>query len=90
MTHKDSENIKGPLLMPKLPVVGEREVLKALKKAGFIFSFQAGSHATFKHPITGKRLTVPLHRGKDFKKGTLRNIIRQADLSVDEFIRYMK
>lgn len=76
--------------MPKLPAVGEREVLKALKKAGFIFSFQAGSHATFKHPSTKRRVTVPLHRGKDFKKGTLRNIIRQAGLSIDGFVRYIK
>lgn len=56
--------------MPKLPVVGAKELLKALKKAGFHFSFQSGSHATYKYPVTERRVTVPLHRGKDFKKGT--------------------
>lgn len=76
--------------MPKLPVIGDREVLKALKKAGFNFSFQTGSHATFKHPITQQRVTVPLHRGKDFKKGTLRNIIRQTGLTVEEFSKLVR
>lgn len=73
--------------MPKLPIVGAREVVKVLEKTGFTFSFQSGSHATFRNPFSNRRVTVPLHRGKTLKKGTLRAIIRQAGLTVGEFIK---
>jgi predicted RNA binding protein YcfA (HicA-like mRNA interferase family) len=40
---------------------------------------------TLKHPDTGRHVTVPSHGGKDLRTGTLRGIIADAGLTVDEF-----
>jgi len=53
------------------------EIIKRLKKYGFKLAHTKGSHHKFKHPETGRTVTVP-HPKKDFAMGTLRNIYRQA------------
>jgi predicted RNA binding protein YcfA (HicA-like mRNA interferase family) len=71
--------------MPKLPVVSGVEVAKALAKIGYEVDHQTGSHLILRqkeHPH--RRITVPMHR--EIAKGTLRAIIRQAGLTVEEFI----
>ncbi len=70
--------------MSKLPQISGRECINALQRAGFVFHTQKGDHVTLKNAETEKRATVPLHR--TIKPGTLRSIIRQSGLSVDEFI----
>ena len=70
--------------MSKLPVVSGREVVKALESIGYDFDHQRGSHIILRHSQPPhRRITVPDHR--EVAKGTLRSIIRQAGLSVDEF-----
>jgi len=70
--------------MGKLKVLTAKQVLKKLKKAGFVEIHQRGSHLTLKNN-RGKFVTVPMHRG-DIPIGTLYNIVvKQAGLSVDEF-----
>ena len=70
--------------MTALPVVSGREVVKALEKIGFVFDRQRGSHMILRQENPPhRRLTVPDHQ--DVAKGTLRSIIRQAGLTVDEF-----
>ena len=69
----------------KLPVLKPKQVVSVLEKAGFRVRRQTGSHAimyksSIRHPIT-----VPQHP-EDLPKGTLRAIIRQAGLTVDEFL----
>ncbi len=62
------------------------DVAKKLRAAGFEFDRTAkGSHEIWRNPITGHRTTLPHHAG-DFPEGTLRAIIRQAGLAVDEFL----
>ncbi len=71
--------------MSKLPVVSGKETIKALQKIGYQFDHQKGSHIILRqdsYPF--RRLTIPNH--KEISKGTLRSIIKQAGLSVDEFI----
>lgn len=70
--------------MSKVPVVSGRKCIKTLEKAGFYFKRQEGSHVTLRRDDPFSQLVVPLH--KELDRGTLRAIIRQADLSVDEFI----
>ena len=70
--------------MSKLPQISGRECISALQRAEFVFHTQTGNHVTLKNEVTGKRATVPMHR--TIKPGTLRSIIRQLGLSVDEFI----
>jgi len=67
-----------------LPVVSGREVVKALEKIGYGFDRQRGSHMILRQQDPPhRRLTVPDH--KEVAKGTLRTIIRQAGLTVEEF-----
>lgn len=71
--------------MTKLPVVSGREVVRVLEKLGYQFDRQRGSHITLRQEQPPhRRMTVPDHA--EVAKGTLRAIIRQAGISVDEFI----
>ena len=73
--------------MNKLPRVSGRECVKALGKAGFYFKRQEGSHMILRRDDPFAQVVVPDH--KELDRGTLRAIIRQAGLSVDEFIHLM-
>ena len=68
-----------------LPVISGREAVKALCRVGFRVVRQRGSHVRLeKRTEEGLiKLTVPLHKG--LKKGTLRRIIEDAGLTVEEF-----
>ena len=75
--------------MTKLPpdVSGERAV-RAFGRIGFVVDHQTGSHVILVHaqdPM--KRLTVPQHRA--LKPGTLRQLIKQAGLTIEEFIDWL-
>ena len=70
--------------MSKLPSVSGRECLRALEKAAFRVVRQEGSHIVVRRDTPFAQVVVPDHRVLD--RGTLRAIIRQAGLSVDEFI----
>ncbi len=71
--------------MSKLPVVSGKEALKAFQKLGYELDHQTGSHMILRQPVPPfRRLTVPNH--KNLAKGTLRSLIREAGLSVEEFI----
>lgn len=68
--------------MPKLPVLKPRQVIVALEKAGFRQVRQKGSHVQFKR---GNLLvTVPNHPG-DLNPHVLKSILRQAQMSANEF-----
>jgi predicted RNA binding protein YcfA (HicA-like mRNA interferase family) len=68
-----------------LPVATSRKVIKALERAGFIEHHATGSHAIMRHRIDHSlRVTVPMHN-RDLKPGTLRQIVKQSGLSVEEF-----
>ena len=63
------------------------EVLTKLRRAGFVFDRQAkGSHEIWWNPETRARTTVPHHPG-DLPEGTLHAILRQAGLTMDDFLR---
>ena len=74
----------------QLPTITPKKLIRALEKAGFIFKRQTGSHRSYIHPDRAKKIvTVPFHK-KDLKKGTLKSILHQADLTVEEFIKLLK
>ncbi len=76
--------------MPSLPILKPRGTLNALFRAGFYIHHQTGSHARILHKTRPElRVTIPIH-SKDIPKGTLRRILRQADLSIDEFLELLK
>ncbi|MEE8346328.1 MAG: type II toxin-antitoxin system HicA family toxin [Dehalococcoidia bacterium] len=69
--------------MTKLPTLSGKEVATRLEKAGFVFVRQVGSHLILRRQEpTGLTVTVPDH--KELKKGTLKNILRQAGITVED------
>jgi predicted RNA binding protein YcfA (HicA-like mRNA interferase family) len=74
--------------VPKLPVVSGIEVVKALSKIGYEIDHQTGSHIILRQKeYPHRRLTVPNH--KEIAKGTLRAIIRQCGLTVEQFVELL-
>jgi len=68
--------------MSKLPVISGRELVRALERAGFRFDRQRGSHIIMFRAEPPTVVSVPDHRELD--RGTLRAILRRADLSPAE------
>jgi predicted RNA binding protein YcfA (HicA-like mRNA interferase family) len=69
-----------------LPFLKPKDVLRALTGAGFFVHHVSGSHYILKHEERKDlRVTLPWH-GKDLKRGTLTSIIKQAGLTVEEFL----
>jgi predicted RNA binding protein YcfA (HicA-like mRNA interferase family) len=68
-----------------LPVLRSRQVIRALEKAGLQVKRQTGSHVILFKPEMQRPVTVPMHPG-DLPAGTLRAIIREAGLTVEEFV----
>ncbi|VVB68839.1 HicA toxin of bacterial toxin-antitoxin [uncultured archaeon] len=73
----------------KLPRVSAADAVRVLEKAGFFLARQSGSHKIYKN-AEGKRATVPFHSGKELHPKVLKSILRDADLTVEEFLELMK
>lgn len=70
--------------MSKLPQIKGDRLVKALGKAGWYVDRTRGSHVIMRHPDkAGAKLVIPVH-GKPLKPGTLRNILRRAELSAED------
>ena len=73
--------------MSRLPSVSGQQVVAALQRIGFRIRRQHGSHIIMRRDETFSQTVVPAHREID--RGTLRAILRQIDLSVDDFVRLL-
>ena len=76
--------------MPKLPVVSGDDAVRAFEKIGYQVARQKGSHIRLRDPQNERHrpLTVPKHM--ELKPGLLRKLIRDADLTVEEFEQLLK
>jgi predicted RNA binding protein YcfA (HicA-like mRNA interferase family) len=72
--------------VPELPRISGDEAIKILKKLGFHEVRQKGSHVVLRRD--GKGCVIPRH--KELAVGTLRGALRQAEVSVEEFIAALK
>jgi predicted RNA binding protein YcfA (HicA-like mRNA interferase family) len=73
--------------MGKLAGFRYREIVMRLRRLGFEFDRQAaGSHEIWYNSITSRYTTIPNHPG-DMPEGTLRAILKQAGIEMDEFLR---
>jgi len=74
--------------MTQVPTLTSREIIRRLKAAGFVFDRQAkGSHEIWYNPSTRRRTVIPNHPGVDIPKGTLLAILKEAGLSLEEFLK---
>ncbi len=70
----------------RFPAVTSKEVVKVLEYIGFHFVRQSGSsHAIYKRASDKRRTNVPTHSGKTIKRKTLKAILNDAGLTVDQF-----
>ena len=72
--------------MSILSVLTARAVMQKLVRGGFRFIYAKGSHYYFQHPLTNRITSVPMHSGKSIGRGLLSKIIKQAGLSVKDFV----
>jgi predicted RNA binding protein YcfA (HicA-like mRNA interferase family) len=74
--------------MTRLPDISGREVIRALERAGFHRKHQKGSHVVMRRDHPFAQTVVPDHR--EVHRGTLRGILAQAHLTVDEFLNLLE
>jgi len=73
--------------MTKLPQIKPRDIETILIKKGFAGRPAKGGHVVFRH-VNGRHTVVPNHN-RPVRTGTLRAILRQAEISVEEFVELL-
>ena len=68
----------------RFPRITASEAIKALEKAGFVLVRQSGSHKIFRNK-DGQRVTVPYHSGMDLHPMISKSVLKDANLTLDEF-----
>ena len=74
--------------MPKLPIISGIKAVKALTRVGFSIDHQTGSHIIMRKDGS-KPVTISVPKHKEMKAGTLRILIKQAGLTVDDFLKLL-
>lgn len=75
--------------MPRLPRINSGRLLRVLVRSGFYIHHQTGSHANLRHAQKAHlHVVIPRHAG-DLAPKTLKSILAQAELTVEEFIRLL-
>lgn len=75
--------------MTKLPILRGEDLVKLLQSIGFAVVRQKGSHVFLLHR-DGRRTVVPVHKGKDIDRGLLRKIIRDIEMTYEEFVELIQ
>lgn len=75
--------------MPKIPALTGHEVIRVLERINFQVIRQKGSHVRMKH-LDGRVVTIPVHLGKNIGRGLLGKILRDAELTREEFIELLE
>ena len=71
--------------MSRLPRLRGREVIRVLRRGGFEVVRVRGSHHFLQHP-DGRTTVVPVHSGEQVGPGLMRAILRDCDMTVEEFL----
>lgn len=74
--------------MPRLPRLRGREIIAALKRAGFGVLRIKGSHHFLQHS-DGRRTVVPVHSGETIGPGLLAKILKDVEMETEEFQKYL-
>ena len=75
--------------MPRLPRLTAREIRSVLERVGFSLTRQSGSHQIFKN-AAGKRATIPFHSSRILHPKVLKNILRDAELSLEDLEKLLR
>jgi predicted RNA binding protein YcfA (HicA-like mRNA interferase family) len=74
--------------VPGLPVLQAQGLIQALQRAGFEMVRQKGSHVRLRHP-DGRVATVPVHSGKEIRRGLLRKIMWDVEWSSEDLDHFL-
>ncbi len=74
--------------MSRLRIIDARKMEKLLFKLGFERVRQKGSHVFYRHP-DGRTTSVPHHRGRDLARPLIKEILREIEISSDEYEEYL-
>ena len=74
--------------MTKLPIISGRKAVKIFKKLGYEVIHQRGSHIKLRNWNTGNTLIIPDH--KELDRGTLKGIIKDAEIEIETFLKLLK
>ena len=72
--------------MTRLPRVSGKDLVQALRRGGYELSHVRGSHHYLKKAGVAALVVVPVHGNRDLPAGTLRSILNQADMTVDDLV----
>lgn len=75
--------------MTRLPRARGTEVIRALQRGGFEIAHIRGSHYYLRKPGQQRLVVVPVYGNRDLPTGTLRAVLRQADLRIEELARLL-
>ncbi len=75
--------------MPKLPRIKAKDLVKFLSKEGYILDHVQGSHHIMRNE-SGRKTSVAIHGNKEIPKGTLLAIIKDLEISKDDFVKALK
>ena len=74
--------------MPRSPRLRGREVIAALRRAGFVVVRLKGSHHFLRHP-DGRAKVVPVHAGETIGPGLLGKIMNDVEMELEDFMRWL-
>ena len=75
--------------MPKIPAVSARKLIKVLKKEGFVLNRTHGSHQIFVRTSDKRTVSIPNHPGNDLGRGITLAILKDADISIEKFLKLL-
>jgi predicted RNA binding protein YcfA (HicA-like mRNA interferase family) len=77
-------------MSPRAPRLTGKQIERAMLKAGWHLHHAKGAHFYYRHyQHPGKQITIPIHAGEIVPQRTLRSILEQADLTMDDFIKLL-
>ena len=75
--------------MSRLPIIDCRKMEHLLLELGFTIVRQKGSHVLYRHP-DGRTTTVPHHLGRDLARPLIREILREIDLTPEQYVALLQ
>jgi predicted RNA binding protein YcfA (HicA-like mRNA interferase family) len=77
-------------MSPRAPRLTGKHLEMVILRAGWYLHHSRGSHFYYRHPEhPGKQITLPIHSGEIIPQKTLPNILEQADITLNEFMKYI-
>lgn len=74
--------------MSNIPVLKFKKIEAIILKLGFVEIRQSGSHKQYKH-VDGRMTTLPFHGNKDISPILLRQVLKEVDVDIDEFLKML-